>query len=110
MKSRKLNWRGAFLGITIGLIIVGFVGHGLGWLAGLGIVLLILWLIVLSSDRKDTALRRAPSDATRVETVKQVWVNQTVQQYAKAGWTVVGQSSAKSFGSEARITLTFKKS
>lgn len=108
-RKTRIGMRWAFLGFAVAFIIIGFTAHHAGWLAGLGIILLFLWAVALSSDRGDRALRRAPHGSTRVQTVKQTWVNQTVQRYASAGWQVVGQSSAKSFGSQARVTITFRK-
>lgn len=105
----KITARWLFLLLSVALIVLGFAAHHAGWVAGMGILFLILWLIVLSRDRDDRTLRAATSGATRVETVKQVWVGQTVKRYADAGWQIVGQSSAKSFGSQARVTITFRK-
>lgn len=70
----------------------------------------VLMVVGASMNKsKSSSLVSAQSGATRVETVKQMWVNQTVAQYARAGWEVVNQSSAKSLGSQARVTITFKK-
>ena len=64
---------------------------------------------VLVNRAKDKALRSAPHGAVRVESLKAREVNRTVAQYAKAGWTAGEQTSAKSFGSQARVTITFRK-
>jgi len=65
----------------------------------------ISYLAIRSNKSDDRKRHAAPTGTTHVKTVKSVWVNQTVRQYSEAGWDVVGQSSAKSFGSEARITF-----
>jgi hypothetical protein len=73
-------------------------------------VILAICAIAYISDRsKNKALRAAPHGALRVEALKAGHVNNTVQQYAAAGWQAVDQSTAKSLGSQARVTITFKK-
>jgi hypothetical protein len=67
-------------------------------------------LLVHSNHRKVDRLTAARPGSTRVETVKAHQVDVTVRQHAATGWQVVDQSSAKSFGSAARVTLTFRKS
>ena len=62
-----------------------------------------------ASNRDEKALRAAPSGAIRVEAVKAQSVNSTVKRYARAGRKVTDQTTAKSFGSQAQVTLTFKK-
>ena len=69
----------------------------------------IVWLAARSNKSDDRKRRAAPSGTTHVKTVKSVYVNQTVRQYSEAGWVVVNQSSAKSFGSQAQVTITFRK-
>jgi hypothetical protein len=74
-----------------------------------GTIVLICWL-AMRSNKSDAGKRRSASTGTtHVKTVKAQWVNQTVSQYAQDGWSVVNQSSAKSFGSQAQITITFRK-
>lgn len=107
----KVAARWMFLTLSATLIVIGFTAHHASWVARMGLFLfLILWLIVLFRDRDDRSLRAAKAGSTRVETVKQTWVGQTVKRYADAGWQAVAQSSAKSFGSQARVTITFRKS
>ena len=74
-----------------------------------GTIVLIGWLAMRSNKSDARKRRAAPPGTTHVKTVKSVWVNQTVNQYAQDGWSVVNQSSAKSFGSQAQITITFRK-
>jgi hypothetical protein len=95
-------------GLLAATAVISYAAHT-GWLTGLAILGLIVCAAIAANARKDRNLTAAPSGATRVQTVKQQWVNQTVQQYAQAGWQVIAQSSAKSFGSQARVTLTFRK-
>jgi hypothetical protein len=59
--------------------------------------------------RRRQSLRVAPTAATRIEVVKAHHVSDMVAQYAREGWTVTDQSTAKSFASEARVTITFRK-
>lgn len=96
------------LSLSAGLTVVGLVAS-VWWLITLGILGLIFTFGAAAAIRKDKSLAAAKPGAVRVETVKQQWVNQTVQRYAAAGWTVEGQSTAKSFGSQARVTMTFRK-
>jgi hypothetical protein len=63
----------------------------------------------LANRAKTNKLRSLPSGATRLETVKSGRVNQTVKQYAATGWSLDTQTSAKSLGSQARVTMTFRK-
>jgi hypothetical protein len=72
----------------------------------LAVLLFIGWYGVRS---KEKALRAAPPGSTRIESVKASSLKSTVAQYARAGWAIVDQSSAKSFGSQARVTITFRK-
>jgi len=73
------------------------------------IIAALFGVVRYSFQRKTLRLARTAAGATRVETVKASLVDLTVRQYARAGWTVVNQSSAKSFGSQARVTITFRK-
>jgi hypothetical protein len=75
----------------------------------IGTIVLIGFLAVRSNKSDDRKRRAATSGTTHVKTVKSQWVNQTVRDYTSAGWEVVGQSSAKSFGSQAQVTITFRK-
>ena len=94
---------------TLGIVlfIVGINGNF--WIGVLGGMVLLFSAGAALNRRDDRTLRTAGHGAVRVETVKQVWVNQKVQQYARAGWQLDSQSSAKSLGSQARVTLTFRK-
>lgn len=65
--------------------------------------------VKLSIDRKTRRLAQVRSGATRIETVKASHADMTVRQYTGTGWAVVNQSSAKSLGSQARVTITFRK-
>lgn len=78
--------------MTVVLIIVGF------FVAGVVYVL-----------AKQQALKDAPAGSVRVETVKANLVKSTVRQYTDTGWVLDAQSSAKSFGTQTRVTLTFRK-
>jgi uncharacterized protein (DUF58 family) len=79
------------------------------YVLGMWPVAMFFVAIVASNRAKDRSLRAAPSGSTRIEATRAIYVNGKVEQYARAGWTVVDQSSAKSFGSEARVTITFRK-
>lgn len=74
------------------------------------IAIAVLFIFAGFSVRaKGKQLRLAPRGTTRVEAVKASAVNRTVAEYTRAGWKVVAQTTAKSFGSQARVTITFKK-
>ena len=62
-----------------------------------------------SRRRKTKALLAAPVGATRVECAKAHRIQNVINLYANCGWTVEHQTSAKSFGSQPRVTLTFRK-
>lgn len=81
----------------------------MGTLVGILIVFAILAAIYMSARSKSKALRTAPQGSTRMETSKASQVGGVVRRYAACGWTVEGQSSAKSLGSQARVTITFRK-
>lgn len=81
----------------------------MSWLPALAVIVLIIWIVVRVNKAKELALRAAPVGSTRVEALKAAHVNSTVEQYVRAGWTVVEQSTAKSLGSQARVTITFRK-
>lgn len=104
---RLARWSWPILGIA--LFVIGINTNGLWWIAVVGVMILLLTAGMAMNRAKDKTLRAAGHGSVRVETVKQQWVNQTVQQYARAGWQLDGQSSAKSLGSQARVTLTFRK-
>lgn len=72
-------------------------------------IIVVLGIAALSLRSKNNQLRAAPRGATRVEALKASHVNNTVSQYAAAGWSVVESSTAKSFGSQARVTILFRK-
>lgn len=72
-------------------------------------ILVAIAIGVLASSAKTKKLKAAPSGATRIETVRAQRVNGIMRQYAAAGWTTVNQSSAKSLGTQTRVTITFRK-
>lgn len=81
-------------------------GFEIGLIAGPVIAIVF---IVLRTVGTNAELTQAPSGSTRVVTVKANQLGQVQRQYANAGWQIVQQSTAKSFGSKARVTLTFRK-
>jgi hypothetical protein len=58
---------------------------------------------------KANDLKDARSGSTRIETVRSSEVEAVGRLYRDQGWEVVQQSTAKSFGSKARVTITFRK-
>ena len=72
-------------------------------------IVVLLAIGFIANASKEKALKAAPHNSTRVEVLKANHVRNTVNQYAQAGWSIVQQSSAKSFGSKARVTITFRK-
>ncbi len=82
------------MAVVIGIILFLIVAFTLAWRA---------------NANKDKALGTAVPGSVRVESVKSFRVEQTVKRYAEKGWAVTDQSTAKSFGSNAMVTLTFKK-
>jgi hypothetical protein len=81
----------------------------MGYLIGLLIIVAVFYLVALSVRAKDKRLRAAPPGSSRIEVIKATSLKHTVAQYSRAGWIIVDQSSAKSFGSQARVTITFRK-
>lgn len=81
----------------------------MGYLIGLAAFALVLYLIFRSHRAEVRRLAAAPKGSIRVESVKANYVNNTVDKYTRCGWRVTQQSSAKSLGSQARVTLTFQK-
>lgn len=79
------------------------------WIIFAATIVVIVVIAVLSTRAKDAKLKGAASGSVRVEAIKAQSVERTVEQYAKAGWMVADQTSAKSFGSQARVTITFRK-
>lgn len=75
----------------------------------LGVMIVLVGLGIILNGRKAKALRAAPRGALRIESVKAQHLNSTLAMYQRAGWVPVQQSSAKSLGSQARITVTFRK-
>jgi hypothetical protein len=73
------------------------------------VILVIIMIAVLANRSKAKKLRAAPPGSVRVEAIKAAHVNNTVAEYQRAGWTVTDQSTAKSLGSQARVTITFRK-
>lgn len=95
--------------IGAALFAYGITAHGKWWVGSIGFLILLLSLGAMLNRRDERALRAAQPGAVRVETIKQAHVSNRVALYARAGWSVVGQSSAKSLGSQARVTITFRK-
>jgi hypothetical protein len=79
------------------------------WVGVIITVVVIGYLAIRSNTKETRRLIAAPSGSTKVKTVKDVWVNQEVRKFSEAGWEVVQQSTAKSFGSQAQVTITFRK-
>lgn len=76
----------------------------------IAVVVVLLWLMVRSEDRRRARRRSAPVGAVHVETdVRAHQINRLVEQYAADGWAMVEQSSAKSFGRSAKLAVTFRK-
>lgn len=73
------------------------------------IVVIIVGLMIAGRRYDNQRLCEAPRGSTRVQTVKETKVNGVVNRYTKYGWQVAQQSTAKSFGSKARVTITFQK-
>jgi hypothetical protein len=80
-----------------------------GILLGIAVLAVIVFLAVQADRAKSRRLTASTPGSTRIESVKAAHVNNTVKQYNKAGWEIVDQSSAKSLGSQARVTITFRK-
>jgi myo-inositol catabolism protein IolC len=79
-------------------------------LIGIVVGVIVMFWLVGKSVRKDKAARdAAPAGSVRVESVKGFEVGKTVKRYAAEGWTVSDQTTAKSFLSNAIVTLTFRK-
>lgn len=72
-------------------------------------IIAICVIVYLSERSKTRSLVAAPRGATRIEAIKAQAVPRTVSEYTRRGWSVVDQTTAKSFGSQARVTITFKK-
>lgn len=58
---------------------------------------------------KTRELQDSVSGTTRIETVKSTEVEAVSRLYRDLGWEVIQQSTAKSLGSKARVTITFRK-
>ena len=56
-------------------------------------------------------MKDAPIGETRIEVVKAGWsVDRTKREYEKRGWVLIADAAVtKSFGTKARVTLTFRK-
>lgn len=102
-----LRWAWPLIGAA--LFVYGITAHGKWWVGSIGFLVLLLCLGGMLNRRDERALKTARSGAVRVETIKRAHVGNRVALYARAGWGVVGQSSSKSFGSQARVTITFRK-
>jgi hypothetical protein len=74
----------------------------------LGVMVVVLGGIGRTVRRSDTK-KSAPLGTTHLETVQANLANSTIKEWAKHGWTVAGQSSAKSFGKQAQVTITFQR-
>ncbi len=68
-------------------------------LIGIG---LLAWI---ARKVKDRALRSAPAGSTRIESMKASHTETVLDQYRRAGWVPVQQTTAKSLGSQLRITV-----
>ena len=79
------------------------------WLIFFGTIAVLLGIGVIASNAETKALRSAKTGATRVAAIKAVHVNSTVAKYSREGWQVVDQTTAKSLGSQTRVTITFRK-
>ena len=107
--KRPQSMRYAWPLFGVALFIYGISASGKWWVGSIGVLVLMFSGAAALNRRDDRSLRAAGSGAVRVETVKQAYANRKVQQYVQAGWQLDGQSSAKSLGSQARVTLTFRK-
>lgn len=105
--QHALRWAWPTVGVA--LFAYGITAHGKWWVGSIGFLILLLSLGGMLNRRDERALKAARSGAVRVETIKQTHVGNRVALYARAGWVVDGQSSSKSFGSQARVTITFRK-
>lgn len=103
MKPRHVYYALALAVFVVGCVAGNFLVAFVGGLLG------IVGIAIAASNSETKALRAAPKGAQRIKVVKQAFVNSTIQKYAREGWTLADQSSAKSLGSQARITLTFRK-
>lgn len=103
-RTRILPW------FVLAVLLIGVgAGAGVWWLIVIGVLLLLFSGSAALSASKRGELQGAAAGATRVEVVRQRDVEGTVNQYSRAGWSLVEQSTAKSFGSQARVTMTFRK-
>lgn len=63
----------------------------------------------MAYNRDTKIIRASPSGTVRSVTTKATRVNGEIQRYQAAGWSLTGQSSSKSVGSQPRVTLMFRK-
>lgn len=107
-----MNAKYVALALGVAALVVG-VAADLILLGAFGVLVVLFWLVMngreRSSRRLQAVIRSASSGATRVETVREDDANGLVRRYTDAGWVMEAQSSAKSFGSRPRVTLTFRK-
>jgi hypothetical protein len=93
------------MSVVLGGIVALFVtGH---WF--LGAVAVGCGLAIVSGAVSGDEVRHAAPGTVRIETIKAHRVNATLREYTKCGWALENQSSAKSFGTQARVTVTFRK-
>lgn len=73
------------------------------------VVAVFLFIGFKANQIKQRQLKAAPKGSRRIETVKANGLNRIVKTYGACGWTVDQQSSSKSLGTKARVTITFIK-
>jgi len=71
------------------------------------ITIIVLWITVAAL--KQHRLATASPGTIHVETVKASQADRLVRRYQAAGWITMGVDSSKSFGTQARVTLIFRK-
>jgi len=71
-----------------------------------------IWIVHTVRKAKAARIRElqnATLGAQRIETVGFSGTGKLISEYKRYGWTLLDQSSAKSFGSALKITLRFRK-
>jgi hypothetical protein len=109
--KRKLSWaaRIAIIGlvfIVAGAASINSIG---GTLIVIGVIAVFVGLGGMAYNRDTNAIRNSAPGSVRSVTTKASRVNNEIQRYQTAGWSLINQSSSKSFGSQAQVTLTFRK-
>jgi len=107
----RMSWPARIIFLGIGFVIAGaatYSGIG-GNFIGLGVVLVLIGLGGLAFNNDQRIIRTSPSGSVRIVTTKASRVNGEIGRYSAAGWSVEGQSTAKSLGSQPQVTLTFRK-